>query len=131
MLKLLMIQLFSMTVMVRQPQILKLQYGSCIYAAGGGGVDNDDNTQDEEDDDDDINVLFHFYFRHLVHASVKYDGIPGASFPGLEDAIYLVRTQDSAENTRQLQKHFTVLVHTIQEAANSLKDTTAFLRSSH
>ncbi|XP_052769425.1 N-acetylated-alpha-linked acidic dipeptidase 2-like [Mya arenaria] len=67
-------------------------------------------------------------YRHLIHSGTHHSVFPSKSFPGLEDAIFHVRLQKNEENIRALQHHFSVLVFTIQGAANSLRNATAFLR---
>lgn len=68
-------------------------------------------------------------YRHLVHSGSQFVSFRGPSFPGLQDALYYLRKDPTnAEFIRGLQHHFSVLVFTIQGAANSLKDATDFLR---
>ncbi|XP_053399226.1 N-acetylated-alpha-linked acidic dipeptidase 2-like [Mercenaria mercenaria] len=70
-------------------------------------------------------------YRHLIHSTPQYSAFPEASFPGIEDAIFKLRREgnNQPDLIRELQHHFSVLVFTIQSAAYSLKDSTAFFRS--
>ncbi|KAL4238468.1 N-acetylated-alpha-linked acidic dipeptidase 2 [Mactra antiquata] len=68
--------------------------------------------------------------RNVLHSVTDYNAFPAESFPGLKDALYRLRENKTEDTIRELQHQFTVLVFTIQSAANTLKESTKFLRHS-
>ena len=69
--------------------------------------------------------------RHILFADSTIDNYSGSSFPGLSDALIEISlgSVDTSELWKIVEKHFSVILFTIQSAAGTLKDVSDFMNT--
>lgn len=73
-------------------------------------------------------LIMRFCCSHLLFTESSIDSYAGKSFPGLADA--LTNIQNGYDVTAQweiVQKHFSVILYTLQSAASVLRDVSNFV----
>ncbi|XP_053400918.1 N-acetylated-alpha-linked acidic dipeptidase 2-like [Mercenaria mercenaria] len=66
--------------------------------------------------------------RHILFADSTIDNYSGSSFPGLSDALVEISLgKNDDKQWKIVQKHFSVILFTIQSAAGTLKDVSDFM----
>lgn len=63
--------------------------------------------------------------KHLIFAENSNDAYAGSSFPGLVDLLFEIEKEPA--RWERVRQHFSVILHTIQSAGASLRDTTSFM----
>ena len=81
-------------------------------------------------DHDQLSIIFFLFFRHVLFAESSVNSYTGNSFPGLFDALFEIE-DDSNQTDRWtiVEKHFSVILYTIESAASTLRDVTKFMVS--
>ena len=66
--------------------------------------------------------------RHILFAESSVDNYAGSSFPGLTDAMFEIdKAADPGARWKIVEKHYSVILFTIQSAASTLRHVTDFM----
>ncbi|XP_056023072.1 N-acetylated-alpha-linked acidic dipeptidase 2-like [Ostrea edulis] len=66
--------------------------------------------------------------RHVLFAESSVNTYAGSSFPGLADGMFEIEgSSDEQSRWNIVKKHFTVILHTIESAASTLRDVSKFM----
>lgn len=72
----------------------------------------------------------YFICRHILFAESIVDNYAGSRFPGLSDAITKINLgEDVANQWDVVNKHYSVILFTLQSASATLKDVSNFMFS--
>lgn len=66
--------------------------------------------------------------RHIIFAESSTDSYSSATFPGLVDGMFEIEGSTDEERRWEIvKKHLSVVIHTIDSAASTLRDVSAFM----
>ncbi|GFO21487.1 N-acetylated-alpha-linked acidic dipeptidase 2 [Plakobranchus ocellatus] len=66
--------------------------------------------------------------KHILFAENANDAYAASSFPGLVDLLFQIEQDPaSADRWERVKRHFSAILHTIQSAGATLRDTTMFM----
>lgn len=73
-------------------------------------------------------MILVFSSRNIVFADSSTNAYADAIFPGLIDGMFEIEgSVDEERRWEIVKKHFSVVIHTIDSAASTLRDVSAFM----